>query len=255
MLIKEFSVDKLKVKVYDNRQSMGRAAGDEAAAYLRERLSSQEEVWAVFGAAPSQNEVLAAVAAAEGIDWTRVHALHMDEYVNLPEDAPQGFGNFLRRAIFDKLPFASVEYIGSMGDSQEKIERYTELMRQHKIDIVFMGIGENGHIAFNDPHVADFNDPQLIKMVDLDRKCRQQQVNDGCFAKLEDVPTHALTLTVPALFSGARLVCVVPAPAKADAVRATVEGPVSEVCPATVMRLHDNAVLYCDPDSGKYILS
>ena len=117
-----------------------------------------------------------------------------------------------------------------------------------------MGIGENGHIAFNDPHVADFNDPLRIKIVDLDQKCRQQQVNDGCFAKIEDVPEYALTLTVPTLFSGSRLFCVVPAPTKADAVRATVQGPVSEVCPATVMRLHDNATLYCDSDSGKYIL-
>ena len=254
MLRREFKVDKLTVKVYDNRQSMGQAAGDEAAAYLRELLASQDEVWAVFGAAPSQNEVLAAVASAEGIDWTRVHALHMDEYVNLPADAPQGFGNFLRRAIFDKLPFASVEFIGSEGDPDEKIARYTKILEEHPIDVVFLGIGENGHIAFNDPHVADFNDPVRIKKVDLDLKCRQQQVNDGCFAKLEDVPEYALTLTVPTMFSGKRMFCVVPAPTKADAVRATVQGPVGEVCPATVMRLHDNAILYCDSDSGKYIL-
>lgn len=254
MLRKEFSVDKLKVKVYDNRQSMGLAAGEEAVAYLKELLAGQDEVWAIFGAAPSQNEILAALVAAEGVDWSRVHAVHMDEYVNLAEDAPQGFGNFLRRAIFDKLPFASVEFIGSMGDPQEKIDSYTALLARHKIDIVFMGIGENGHIAFNDPHVADFNDPMPVKIVDLDQKCRQQQVNDGCFARLEDVPTHAITLTVPTLFSGSRLFCVVPAPTKADAVRATVEGPISEVCPATVMRMHDNATLYCDFDSGKYII-
>ena len=254
MLRKQFLVDKLTVKVYDNRQSMGLAAGKEAVAYLKELLAEQEEVWTIFGAAPSQNEILAALVAAEGVDWTRVHAIHMDEYVNLAEDAPQGFGNVLRRAIFDKLPFASVEFIGSMGDPQEKIDRYTALLSQHKIDAVFMGIGENGHIAFNDPHVADFNDPKPIKIVDLDQKCRQQQVNDGCFTKLEDVPTHAITLTVPTLFSGTRLFCVVPAPTKADAVRATVEGPISELCPATVMRMHDNATLYCDSDSGKYIL-
>lgn len=254
MLRKEFAVDKLKVKVYDNRQSMGLAAGEEAVTYLKELLAEQDEVWAVFGAAPSQNEILATLVESEGVDWSRVHAVHMDEYVNLAEDAPQGFGNFLRRAIFDKLPFASVEFIGSMGDPQEKIDRYDAIFKQHKIDVVFMGIGENGHIAFNDPHVADFNDPKSIKVVDLDQKCRQQQVNDGCFARLEDVPTHALTLTVPTLFSGTRLFCVVPAPTKADAVRATVEGPISELCPATVMRMHDNATLYCDSDSGKYIL-
>lgn len=254
MLKKEFSVDKLNVRIYDDRKSMGQAAADDAIAYLKELLAKQDEVWCIFAAAPSQNDVLAAVVAAEGVDWTRVHAIHMDEYVNLAEDAPQGFGNFLRRAVFDHLPFAGVEYIGSMGDPQEKMDRYTAILNEHKIDIVFMGIGENGHIAFNDPHVADFNDPLKIKMVDLDLKCRQQQVNDGCFARLEDVPTHALTLTVPTLFSGSRLFCVVPAPTKADAVRATVEGPVSEVCPATVMRRHDNATLYCDSDSARYIL-
>lgn len=254
MLKKEFTVDKLKVQIYDNRQSMGQAAADDAIAYLKELLAKQDDVWCIFAAAPSQNDVLASLVAAEGVDWSRVHAIHMDEYVNLPADAPQGFGNFLRRAIFDKLPFAGVEYIGSEGNPQEKIERYTKIMKEHKIDVVFLGIGENGHIAFNDPHVADFNDPALIKMVDLDLKCRQQQVNDGCFATLDQVPTHALTLTVPALFSGSRMFCVVPASTKADAVRATCEGPVSEVCPATVMRRHDNATLYCDPDSAKYIL-
>lgn len=254
MLKKEFKCDKLTVKVYDTRQAMGEAAGKEAIAYLKDLLSRKEEVYAVFGAAPSQNEILATLAAAEGVDWSRVHALHMDEYVNLPADAPQGFGNFLRRAIFDKVPFGSVEYIGSEGDPEVLMARYDALLAAHPIDVVFLGIGENGHIAFNDPHVADFNDPLRIKKVDLDLKCRMQQVHDGCFAKLEDVPEYALTLTVPMMFSGARLFCVVPAATKAEAVKNTVQGPVGAQCPATVMRLHDAATLYVDSDSGKYII-
>ena len=253
-MIKEIKTEKLTTKIYETRKLMGEAAAKDIAECIKKLLAEKAEINMIFAAAPSQNDVLASLVAAEGVDWSRVHAIHMDEYVNLPADAPQGFGNFLRRAIFDKLPFAGVEYIGSEGNPQEKIERYTKIMKEHKIDVVFLGIGENGHIAFNDPHVADFNDPALIKMVDLDLKCRQQQVNDGCFATLDQVPTHALTLTVPALFSGSRMFCVVPAPTKADAVRATCEGPVSEVCPATVMRRHDNATLYCDPDSAKYIL-
>lgn len=254
MLKKQFKVDKLDVKVYDSRRSMGEEAGAEAAEYLRALLAKQDEVYAIFAAAPSQNEFLATLAAAPGIDWGRVHALHMDEYVGLPADAPQGFGNFLRRAIFDKVPFGSVDYIGSEGNPDDLIARYDAILAAHKVDVVFMGIGENGHIAFNDPHVADFADPARIKKVDLDLKCRTQQVHDGCFAKLEDVPEYALTLTVPTLFAGGRLFCVVPAATKADAVKATVEGPVGAQCPATVMRLHDAATLYVDSDSGKYIL-
>ena len=174
----------------------------------------------------------------------------MDEYVGLPADAPQGFGNFLRRAIFDKVPFGSVDYIGSEGDADARIARYDAILAAHHVDVVFMGIGENGHIAFNDPHVADFKDPAPVKKVDLDLKCRTQQVHDGCFAKLEDVPEYALTLTVPTLFAADRLFCIVPAPTKADAVKATVEGPVGEACPATVMRLHKAATMYLDPDSA-----
>lgn len=251
--MKEFEVDKLKVKVYGSRREMGEEAGKEAAEYLRRLLAKQDEVWAVFAAAPSQNEFLDALCRAEGIDWNRVHALHMDEYVGLPADAPQGFGNFLRRAIFDKVPFGSVDYIGSEGDPEELAARYDRILAAHHIDIVFMGIGENGHIAFNDPHVADFNDPLRIKRVDLDLKCRTQQVHDGCFEKLDDVPLYALTLTVPTLAAADRLFCIVPAATKADAVKATVEGPVGAACPATVMRLHKSATMYLDQDSSKLL--
>ena len=254
MLIKRFRKDNLDVQVYDSRQAMGEGAAAEAVAYLKDLLSRKDEIYMIFAAAPSQNEFLEAVSKAEGIDWGRVHALHMDEYVGLPDDAPQGFGNFLKRAIFDKVPFASVELIGTSSDSEAAIARYEALLAAHHVDVVFMGIGENGHIAFNDPHVADFNDPERIKKVDLDLKCRTQQVHDGCFETLEQVPEYALTLTCPVLFSADRLFCVVPAATKADAVKATVEGPVSEVCPATILRRHAAATLYVDPDSGKYLL-
>lgn len=254
MLLKNFKVDNLDVQVYDTRDSMGEGAAAEAVAYLKQILAEKDEIYMIFAAAPSQNEFLAAVAEAEGIDWGRVHALHMDEYVGLPADAPQGFGNFLRRAIFDKVPFASVEYIGTSADTESTIARYDAVLAAHHVDVVFMGIGENGHIAFNDPHVADFNDPARIKKVDLDLKCRNQQVHDGCFAQLDDVPEYALTLTCPTLFNADRLFCVVPAATKADAVKATVTGPIGEQCPATILRRHKCATLYTDADSGKYIL-
>ena len=254
MLIKTLFVDKLQVDVHDTRQAMGEAAGKYAAEAIRKYLSEKEEIYIVFAAAPSQNEFLESVSKAPGIDWSRVHALHMDEYIGLPEDAPQGFGNFLRRAIFDKVPFASVEYIYAEERIEDTCARYTAILERHPVDLVFMGIGENGHIAFNDPGVADFNDPVLIKKVALDDKCRNQQVHDGCFEKLEDVPEYALTLTVPALFRADKLICVVPAPTKADAVRATVCGPITEACPATILRRHKDARMFVDADSGRYLI-
>ena len=175
----------------------------------------------------------------------------MDEYIGLAPDAPQGFGNFLRRELFSKVSFASVSYLdGTADDRAAECRRYGELLAAAPVDIVCLGIGENGHIAFNDPHVADFNDPAAVKVVELDHTCRQQQVNDGCFAKLDDVPTHALTLTIPTLVAPKTVFCMVPAPTKAKAVQAAVEGPISETCPASILRRHDNASLWLDPDSA-----
>lgn len=250
MMIKTFKADGLSVKIYDTRRNMGVAAAGDVAECIKRLLMQKHEIYMIFAAAPSQNEMLEALVSDKEIDWSRIHALHMDEYVNLPSDAPQGFGNFLRRAIFDKVPFASVNLIGTDADSEATCSRYDQLLASNKVDIVCMGIGENGHIAFNDPHVADFNDPCRIKKVDLDLMCRQQQVNDGCFKSLDQVPTHALTLTIPTLFNVENIFCVVPAATKAQAVKNTVKGPVSEVCPASILRTHDNAILYTDADSA-----
>ncbi|MBQ2702455.1 MAG: glucosamine-6-phosphate deaminase [Alistipes sp.] len=252
MLVKEFSKDKLKVKVYASRQAMGQGAAHEAVAYIKELLDVQPEVNIIFAAAPSQNEFLAAVAASD-LEWGRINAFHMDEYIGLKEDAPQGFGNFLRRAIFDKVPFRSVHYLNGLIEPSRACAEYAELLEQNPVDVVFMGIGENGHIAFNDPHVANFNDAEWVKVVDLDEKCRQQQVNDGCFATIDDVPTHAMTLTIPTLCRAKRLFCVVPAPTKAWAVNETINGEVSEHCPASIMRCHDAATLYVDNDSSSLL--
>ncbi len=253
MLTNEFKSDNLLVKVFDNRKNMGAAAAADISSCMRTLLAQKEYIYMIFAAAPSQNEMLEALIAEDGIEWDRVHALHMDEYVNLPSDAPQSFGNFLRRAIFDKVPFASVNLIGSDVDEELACARYDALMKENEMDIVCMGIGENGHIAFNDPHVADFNDSFRIKKVDLDQKCRQQQVNDGCFTTIDQVPTHALTLTIPTLYNAKHLFCVVPAVNKAEAVKNTVTGPISEICPASILRRHDNAVLYVDSDSSSQL--
>ena len=151
-----------------------------------------------------------------------MYAYHMDEYIGLAPDAPQGFGNFLRRSLFEKVPFAGVEYLnGGADDIDAEIRRYSQILRKHPADMVFMGIGENGHIAFNDPHVAHFDDCALVKKVELDERCRAQQVHDGCFDAIDQVPTHALTLTIPALVRAERIFCMVPAATKAEAVEHT----------------------------------
>ena len=254
-LIKEFKKDKLTVKIFDTRDAMGAYAAAACAKKMKELLAEKDEINMIFAAAPSQNEFLKSLYTDPEIDFSRINAFHMDEYVGLPADAPQGFGNFLRDRIFSKAPFKSVNYLNGLNpDIEAECERYTKLLKEHPIDIVCMGIGENGHIAFNDPHVAFFKDPKTVKVVELDNVCRQQQVNDGCFAQLSDVPTHALTLTIPTLFSGDNLFCMVPAKTKANAVEATVNGAIEEKCPASILRNHDSAVLYVDSDSGAKIL-
>ncbi len=243
--------DKLEARIYDSRREMGEAAAKDVAAAVREALSRKEECSMIFAAAPSQNEVLAALAADDSIRWERVRAFHMDEYCGLDADAPQAFGNFLDRALFSHVPLKAVHYLRDGGRTPEEIcQSYAALLERYPVDIVCLGIGENGHIAFNDPPVADFADKELVKVVALDQVCRQQQVNDGCFSSLEEVPAYAVTLTVPALCRGEKLFCVVPGILKADAVKKTCEGAVGESCPATALRKHGSAILYLDSDSA-----
>lgn len=255
MLIKEFYTDKLHTRVFDTREAMGQCAGEEIAQKLRDLLASRDQVNIMFGAAPSQNETLAALASAGGIDWSRVNAFHMDEYAGLPKDHPASFGNYLARHIFSLLPFRSVNLInGGAADIDAEAARYSELLEKMPLDICVLGIGENGHIAFNDPHVADFRDPLKVKLVELDERCRIQQVHDGCFECLDAVPRCALTVTVPAMFAAGTMICSVPAKTKAEAVKRTIEGPISAQCPASVMRLHSDARLYTDADAASQII-
>lgn len=250
-MMKAFQKDKLTVKAYDTRAEMGVAAAADIKACLLQLLSTQESVNMIFAAAPSQNEVLAALVADKEIPWERVRAFHMDEYIGLPAGAPQAFSNFLNEHIFSHLPFMEVHLINSTANAPEaECARYTALLTQYPTDVVVMGIGENGHVAFNDPPVADFQDALWVKPVALDQICRQQQVNDGCFDTLDAVPKTAITLTVPTLMRGKHLFCVVPAPSKARAVRATLTGEIDEHCPATALRRHESAVLYLDSDSA-----
>lgn len=247
--IKQARIDALQVNVYEDRKALGYAAGSDAANKIKELLAEKAGIRMIFAAAPSQNEMLETLVGDTDIDWSRITAFHMDEYIGLPEDASQRFGRFLTDRLFDKVKPGKVHLINSANSAEDECRRYGAILEEAPIDIVCLGIGENGHIAFNDPPVADFADPELIKRVELDDMCRQQQVNDGCFATFADVPTHALTLTIPALMSGAHLYCSVPGATKHQAVQRTMQEAISTECPSTILRKHPDCTLYVDQDS------
>lgn len=245
--------DQLDLRIYPNREQLGAAAAADIADELRAVLTDQGSARMIFASAPSQRETLAALAEAPDIDWSKVTAFHMDEYLGLPADAPQKFATWLGEAFFDRVPLGAVHYIDADGGAQESADAYAALLEKAPIDFVCLGIGVNGHIAFNDPHVADFNDPVLVKIVDLDEKSRVQQVQDGLFATVEDVPQQAITLTVPMLMSGKRLFCLVPGDLKSEALRATVNEWVSTNWPSTILRTHPHCTVYADAEAASLL--
>ena len=253
--MKSFKKDNLSVTIMPTRAEMGDVAAKDIHDEMLALLSVKDEINMIFAAAPSQNDVLASLVTYDDIDWTRVNAFHMDEYIGLATDLKEkSFSTYLTDHIFGKLPFKSVNLIDSTAtDSEKECARYSKLLKENPTDIVVMGIGENGHIAFNDPWIAKFDDEEVVKVVPLDEVCRQQQVNDGCFASIDLVPTHAISLTCPTLAAGGALFCIVPAPTKAAAVKRTLEGEINEDCPATILRKHKKACLYLDGDSSALI--
>jgi glucosamine-6-phosphate deaminase len=264
MKAKIFKIDNLAIEIHPTRQAMGAAAADAVVAKMKELLKTQTNIRMIFAAAPSQNEFLEALGHASGIDWSRVIAFHMDDYLGLPDNAGQRFSSYLKEHLFNKVHPGRVHYLinpdspliqkVSLATLTDAVDAtcasYSQLLREQPIDIICMGIGENGHIAFNDPPVADFNDPKLVKLVELEERCRLQQVHDGCFATLAAVPTHALTLTIPNFTAAKWLYCIVPGLTKREAVQKSLNEPVSTQCPATILRCHEHACLYLDCDSA-----
>jgi glucosamine-6-phosphate deaminase len=243
------TVDRLRVRIYRDRQEMGAAAAVDVAAAMRAALSTRPRIRMVFAAAPSQNEFLDALVVAPGIDWPRVTALHMDEYVGLPSDAPQAFGRYLTDRLFGRVHPGAVHLIDGAAPAGQACRRYAAQLHAAPIDIVCLGVGENGHIAFNDPPLAAFDDPDAMRLVELDQASRRQQVHDGCFTRLDDVPTHALTMTIPALLAGHALFCIVPGTTKRPAIERMLAGPITSACPASILRTHPHCTLYVDADS------
>ena len=239
-------VDKLRLSVFETREQMGRCAARDMADCIKTLLKNKEHIRMVFAAAPSQNEFLEALTLEKGIAWERVEAFHMDEYIGLAIGANQRFSTFLNRAVFDVVHPGKIHLLMPENDDPEKeCDRYAKLL-EGGIDIVCLGIGENGHIAFNDPPVADFHDPKNVKIVKLDQVCRQQQVHDGCFDRIENVPSHAVTLTIPALMSGNHLFAVVPGESKREALNRALTGKITEECPASILRTHKDCRLYAE---------
>lgn len=239
------------VNVFETRSEMGMAAATDIAAEIISRQESGARVRMVFAAAPSQGEVLDMLVANRDIDWTLVDAFHMDEYLGLSADAPERFGTWLRTHLFSRVPFGSVHVIEADVDTQGAIAGYAAALAKAPIDIVCMGIGVNGHIAFNDPPVADFSDPDDVKVVELDGTCRQQQVDDDCFATIDDVPTRAVTLTVPRLMRADRLFCIVPGRMKAEAVAATFSEQPTTLWPSSILTTHPDCTFYFDAEAAE----
>lgn len=250
----KFNVDRLNVVIASDRNELGKISAKHVSDVIINLLEIKDELRIIFAAAPSQNEFLQELTAESRIDWSRITAFHMDEYIGLSKDSPQLFSKYLEQNLFSKVNFKKVNIINSQTSNIEmECERYEKLLKEQPIDIVCMGIGENGHIAFNDPPVADFNDKKFVKVVKLDEPCKQQQVNDGCFNSIDAVPPYAVTLTVPALMSGNFLAVMVPGKRKAVAVFNTLKGDISTKCPASILRTHPYAYLYIDKDSASML--
>lgn len=248
------TVKTFTIKKFSTRKAMGEVSAADVCAKVVELLETKETINMIFAAAPSQLDFMDSFRNDPNIDFPRINAFHLDEYIGLPPNAPQSFGNFLNANLFSGISFRSVNYInGNADDPEAECARYAKLLEEYPPDIICLGIGENGHIAFNDPHVADFQDSKLVKIVELDMMCRQQQVNDECFDILDDVPTHAITLTIPALIEANHHFCMVPAEQKANAIYNTIYGPINEECPASILRICNNVILYVDSGSGKLL--
>lgn len=245
--------EKLSVEVYENKVELGRAAAALAADRIRSVLSQKETANLLFSTGASQFEFVAALKEFD-LEWDRIEAFHLDEYLGIDANHPASFRLWLTERIERPYGPRKFHYIhGDTGDGEAECRRYEELLARNPIDLGFIGIGENGHIAFNDPPVADFNDERGVKIVELDHECRMQQVGEGWFPTVDDVPKYAITLTVPTIMKSKEIISVVPDQRKAQAVKDALTGPLAESCPASILRTHPNATLFLDLSSASLL--
>ena len=255
--MKSLSGSSLTVGTYTTRIAMGEAAAQNVISEIELALTKKPKLRVIFSCAPSQDEFLAALVRLTRENhalWKRIDIFHMDDYVGFTASNPQSFRSYLKQHLLDHIEPASFSQIqGESADPYAEAERYGELLGQAPIDLIALGIGENGHIAFNDPPVANFTDPVNAKIVEIDHMCRQQQVNDGCFPNLASVPKLAISITMPVFAKALSLSCVVPGRLKADAIKNTLTSPIGTDCPATLLRNHPRAKLFIDQDSASLI--
>lgn len=254
MPLKTLTVDQLSVRIHSNPGDLGKDAAQRVHEYLRQTLALQESVAAILATGNSQLQFLEHLVKLGGLDWSKITLFHMDEYLGITDDHSASFRKYMKDRVESKLKPKAFHYIA--GDALEPIaecERYENLLKAQPIDLCCLGIGENGHIAFNDPPVANFQDPRWAKIVKLDEGCRKQQVGEGHFPDIETMPQYAISLTIPALCSAKRMECIVPERRKAQAVRDSLENPISTQCPGSYLRTHSAATLYLDADSASLL--
>ncbi len=234
--------------------ALSRAAADQVAAVLRAAVQARGVAHVMFATGNSQLDFIEVlVTGTPDVPWSDTVVFHMDEYVGVGPDHPAGFQHWIRQRIVSRTSPRAAYYIDGLGDAARECTRYADLLLAHPLDLCCLGIGENGHLAFNDPPVADFDDPADVKVVELDPPCRQQQINEGHFPDLASVPTHAVTVTIPALLRAGRVLAVVPEGRKAHPVLAALTGPVSTVCPASALRTIPHAAVHLDPGSARLL--
>jgi glucosamine-6-phosphate deaminase len=239
----------LKIKILTDKESLGRAAADDAARSLRRVIRDQGSARIIAATGVSQFEFLDALTSEPEIDWGRVEVFHLDEYVGLPITHPASFRKYLFERLIHKTGITRYHLLDGDGDPERSIRQIGGKLQSKPVDIAFAGIGENGHLAFNDPP-ADFKTEEPYLIVDLDDACRQQQVNEGWFAKLTDVPKRAISMSVREVLRAKEIIVVVPDTRKAHAVKCCLEGDVSPMVPASILRNHPNATIYLDTDSA-----
>jgi glucosamine-6-phosphate deaminase len=243
----------MKIRIAADRDQMGQWAAAEAAQVLRDTLKTRGDATILVATGASQFTVLSHLTAEPGIDWSRVTGFHLDEYLGLPITHPASFRAYLQERFVDRVPLRQFHYIdGESCPPEAECERLGRLIAESPVDVALVGIGENAHLAFNDPP-ADFETEQAYLIVDLDEDCRRQQWGEGWFASLEDVPRKAISMSVRQILRAHRILCSVPDERKARAVAASLEGPVSSAAPASILQTHPDVTVFLDPPAAQLL--